>query len=210
MQDDSTGTHYASHQLYWDSGSQDFEAYYNSNAYNDHSPSGMEIALNFYGYDKEKTYLCDGCEKAYVFADGPYSESQDDKGSYWNSDMPYAYIDTTAADNEDEPGAGLGSGYWLLADYDTWYFAWTDLTGATTDADDYKVLVQRTHRHDYSTTPQGSCSNIYTNPWCYYTDGTSSEAVESWAGNAPETQRSWNYPGQYPFVDPSNNGYTSH
>jgi hypothetical protein len=133
------------------------------------------------------------------------------QGVYWNSDMPYAFIDISTGDNPDEPSAGIASGWWLMANYDSWYFAWTDLARVSTHKDDYKVYIARGHHHDYSVTPRGDCTDNYTNPWCYYTDGPSAEPIGAWEGNAPETDNSWDYPTyDNPWVDPTNKGDHNH
>jgi hypothetical protein len=182
------------HSFVW-AEEQGFEAYEHENAFEGLAPSGMEIDLSFYGYDKT------------VWSPGAYSEDQD--STFWYNDMPYAYIDTSFLDNSEEPTIGLGSGYWYLASPEYVYYAATYLREPyTAEFDDFKVTVTRTHFHeDY---PPLLCSGKYDDPWCRFEDGYpekgSVKVVPSWAGSAPG-QYWWEYPDyDFPFVDPKHNG----
>ncbi|MFD1407921.1 hypothetical protein ACFQ49_07105, partial [Kroppenstedtia eburnea] len=125
---------YIEHNFVWEE-KQGLEAYEPENAFEGLDPSGMEIDLNFYGYDDV------------VWGQGAYSEDQD--SNFWYTDMPYGYIDTSFDDNDDEPTIGLGSGYWFLAQHSTYYYATSYLKEPyTAEKDDFKVTVSRTHFHD--------------------------------------------------------------
>lgn len=187
-----SGKKYVDHDFLWESW-QGWDAYFNSKAYNDLSPSGLEVDINFYGYDNN------------VFSDGPRSELQSNEGVYWSSDVPYAYIDTTFSDSSDEPGAGLGSGYWLMALESEYYEMFTYLEDTSTTYDDYKVRVARTHKHDggwYGDT----CDGSYDNPWCRFQDGPTVEVIPNWHGETPTVDHTWHDPNfNYAYESPEHN-----
>ncbi|KIY22558.1 MULTISPECIES: hypothetical protein [Mesobacillus] len=153
----------------------------------------MEIDTSFYGYDKTSLPSYGGYTH-YVFSYGPKSESQSSVGTYWGSDMPYAYIDTTASDNPEEPSIGIGSGYWAIASAG-YYYSWAmgkDTSSSTfkvVDYDDFKVQISRTHRHLESFSVGGKCiAGSYTDPWCRFADGNTDgyiAPVKPWSGLTP-------------------------
>lgn len=180
--------------FYWGS-TQDWTAYLPSNAYQGLYPSGLEVDVVFRGWDKigggaSKFRYC-------VWSEGAYSEKQN--SGTWYSDVPYAYIDVSVADDPNEPTIGIGSGYWQLARAGYLYYAGTLLREPYwAEADDVKVRVARTHHHSTG------CSGAFNDPWCKYEDSPSFEAVASWEGNAPGDNY-WRYPSafDFPYVAPS-------
>ncbi|WP_277674168.1 hypothetical protein [Piscibacillus halophilus] len=188
------------HSFLWEE-DKSLRAYYYANAFEGYSPPGMEIAINFDGHD---TY--GPGNSRLVWATGPIVDNQSGSGgTYWMNEMPYGYIDTTFSDSHNEPGANLGSGRFGLIDRGVWYNAATYLEDGNTAADDYKVRVARTHKHNEGEV-MGMCSGDTGDPWCYFQDGPGFEAVESWRGNAPGETYYWNIPYNqfdYDFVDPT-------
>ncbi len=186
---------YIEHTFVWfeDRG---FEAYLPENAFEGLDPSGMEIDISFYNYDDA------------AWGQGAYSEHPE--SPFWYNDMPYGYIDTSFLDDDEEPTIGLGSGYWLLATPDTYYYAASYLREPyTAEFDDFKVTVSRTHFHDEWDYPM-ICSGKYEDPWCRFEDGYPDKGparvVPSWAGEAPG-QFQWMYPDyDFPYIEPKHNG----
>ncbi|WP_085993149.1 hypothetical protein [Oceanobacillus senegalensis] len=196
---------FVQHSLFWDE-SQPLDAYFKDQAYNGYSPSGLEISIRFDGYDNYGP-----ANGPYVWGTGPMAEDRmsgdSTEGVYWINEMPYGYIDTTFSDSLQEPGANLGSGWFALINKGNWYYSGTYLDKGLAYQDDFKVRVARTHKHK-SGEVAGQCSGEIGDPWCYFQDGPSYEAVESWRGNAPG-KADWNYPFvypekfDYPYVEPS-------
>lgn len=205
-----TDQKYVDHDFLWESW-QSWDAYWSSSAFEGKSPVGMEVDINFYGYDCVST-AANPCAGRYVFATEPRSEYQSSRGTYWTSDVPYAYIDVTYLDNEEEPGVGMGSGYWVLANESEYYEMFTHVTAddtyLDTTYDDYKVRVARTHNHNDGWYGD-SCDGSYDNPWCNFQDDPSVEVIPNWHGNTPEVDHVWHDPKfNYAYIDGNHDNNT--
>ncbi|MYL35415.1 hypothetical protein [Pontibacillus yanchengensis] len=178
---------YIQHDYQWDEDGQVMAAYYNSNAHDGHSPSGMEIDTSFYNYECA-TGPGGDCVEYSTYAIEAKSESQ--SSSYWWSDAPEAYIDSSVLDKATEPTIGLGSGQWLSAEPGYIYTSGTYVEPGSQQNDRYKVTVSRVHHHDVAI----NCGGGISNPYCKYQDTPAVDVIDAWAEYTPDYDRNWQYP----------------